>query len=175
MLTIGSSGAIVKKIQEALNKKTIMIPGVKTLVADGQFGKLTSDMVKLYQAQNNLKISGIVDNATAIKLGFFPSDIQQIKPTVPVNTTPIQSPASFFPQPSFFERNKRNIMLVGGGLALVLAVSLFLKKDKSVTVKSNPQKKNKITRRQKKSLKKLWEEWMNNEEEHIPPVPKQKG
>jgi hypothetical protein len=41
----------------------------------------------------------------------------------------------------------------------------------SVEVRSNP-KKNKLSRRQLKEIKKLWSKWEDEDEEHIPPIPK---
>lgn len=54
-LKIGSRGPEVKKLQEALNKKLIPSP---RLVPDGQFGNLTAQAVRKFQAANWLVVDG---------------------------------------------------------------------------------------------------------------------
>lgn len=54
-LKIGASGPEVKKLQQALNKKLIPNPG---LVPDGQFGNLTAQAVRKFQAANWLVVDG---------------------------------------------------------------------------------------------------------------------
>lgn len=62
-LAKGASGAIVEKVQLALNQRGA------TLVADGQFGSLTEAAVKSFQTANSLPSTGIVNKATADLLG----------------------------------------------------------------------------------------------------------
>jgi peptidoglycan hydrolase-like protein with peptidoglycan-binding domain len=144
MLSVGSSGANVKKAQELLNKKTILPPGEKLLVADGKFGPMTSNRVRLYQIQNKLNASGNIDDATASKLGLSASDIVPVKITQPavVTSSTIQIPE--IAEPSFFEKHKKNIMIVGGGLALVLGVVFIVTRSgasSAPVVKPNPKKR----------------------------------
>lgn len=53
----GSTGAVVKQIQEAL-----------FLLADGIYGAITEDAVKVFQRENGLTVDGIVGPATLAKL-----------------------------------------------------------------------------------------------------------
>lgn len=53
----GSTGAVVKQIQEAL-----------FLLADGIYGAITEDAVKVFQRENGLTVDGIVGPATLTKL-----------------------------------------------------------------------------------------------------------
>lgn len=53
----GSTGAVVKQIQEAL-----------FLLADGIYGAMTEDAVKIFQRENGLTVDGIVGPATLAKL-----------------------------------------------------------------------------------------------------------
>lgn len=53
----GSTGAVVKQIQEALH-----------LLADGIYGAITEDAVKVFQRENGLTVDGIVGPATLAKL-----------------------------------------------------------------------------------------------------------
>lgn len=53
----GSTGAVVKQIQEALY-----------LLADGIYGAITEDAVKVFQRENGLTVDGIVGPATLAKL-----------------------------------------------------------------------------------------------------------
>ena len=59
----GSSGDVVKEVQEIL-----ISLGYLTGQADGQFGGMTEEAVKKYQADNEIDASGIVDEATYEKL-----------------------------------------------------------------------------------------------------------
>ena len=56
----GSRGEVVRQIQKALH-----------LYPDGIFGALTEERVKLFQADNGLKVDGIVGAATLAKLMPF--------------------------------------------------------------------------------------------------------
>ena len=62
-LTIGSTGATVAKVQQAL------VNNGATIAADGQFGSLTAAAVKAYQTAHSLPVTGIVDEAMANALG----------------------------------------------------------------------------------------------------------
>lgn len=53
----GSTGAVVKQIQEAL-----------FLLADGIYGAMTEDAVKVFQRENGLTVDGVVGPATLAKL-----------------------------------------------------------------------------------------------------------
>lgn len=57
ILRIGSTGQSVKELQNLL-----------FLVEDGRFGNLTDEAVKKFQADNNLKVDGIVGEKTWTKL-----------------------------------------------------------------------------------------------------------
>ena len=54
---IGSRGAMVKQIQKALH-----------LVQDGIYGPITAEAVRVFQAENGLKVDGVVGPATLAKL-----------------------------------------------------------------------------------------------------------
>ena len=62
-LAIGSSGHVVTAVQTAL------IAAQQTISADGDFGPLTAAAVVAYQVANGLAGTGVVDAATAAKLG----------------------------------------------------------------------------------------------------------
>ena len=66
LLSKGSTGSHVKKLQKQLNKTLSM-----TLVVDGVFGDATDKAVRKYQEINNLKVDGIIGNYTWSRL--FPS------------------------------------------------------------------------------------------------------
>jgi peptidoglycan hydrolase-like protein with peptidoglycan-binding domain len=144
MLTVGSSGSNVKKAQELLNKKTILPPSEKALVADGKFGPMTANRVRLYQIQNKLNATGIIDKTTGERLGLSASEIIAQVPTSPA-ITPVNVPSAtpMFAEPSFFEKHKKNIILVGSGLAVVLIATLFMKsqEDSAPVVKANPKRR----------------------------------
>lgn len=55
----GDKGEMVKQIQRALH-----------LLPDGIFGKITEEAVRAFQAENGLKVDGIVGPATLAKLGI---------------------------------------------------------------------------------------------------------
>jgi len=62
MLSYGSRGEAVRKMQEALNRASI------PLEIDGVFGKSTEAAVRKFQSRNGLKIDGIYGPDTAAKL-----------------------------------------------------------------------------------------------------------
>jgi len=130
-LQAGNSGVNVIKLQNALNAKIKWSATDVKLVADGAFGAKTTAAVKLFQSQNALPATGIADNATAVKLGLFPSDV------VP-NTPLVQSPAKIIlpsltasSSTSFFEKNKQMIMIAGGVLGSIVVLSLVMNAVKS--------------------------------------------
>ena len=66
IIKIGSKGVDVKLLQEQLNNKSYDCGKV-----DGDFGSKTEKAVKTFQNDNNLKVDGIVNKATAKKLGML--------------------------------------------------------------------------------------------------------
>lgn len=68
MLTKGSRGDMVKRLQTALN-----------LIPDGIFGSLTEEAVKAFQRANGLKQDGIVGEKTWLKLFPPTSDLKPSK------------------------------------------------------------------------------------------------
>ena len=62
----GDSGSIVKKIQEALNKRA----GTNFLVVDGIYGSATENAIKRFQRDMQLTEDGIAGPATLKKLGI---------------------------------------------------------------------------------------------------------
>ena len=136
-LSIGNSGANVKSLQLALNAKIYWAPTDVKLVADGSFGAKTVSAVKLFQAQNGLPVTGIADNATAVKLGLFPSDVAaptalSYSPSTIVPST-LVSPSS---SPTFFETNKKNIMIAGGIFGGIVVLSIIVNAMKSTSAKA---------------------------------------
>jgi len=87
-MQIGDKGTHVTKVQNALNAKVVWGTTPK-LVADGIFGANTQNAVKMFQSQKGMTVNGIVDNAVAVKLGLFPSDI-----VAPVVTTTTKTSSS---------------------------------------------------------------------------------
>lgn len=129
MLTIGSTGVNVTKAQNLLNQKTKIPSGTASLIADGRYGQLTANMVKLFQSQNGLTQTGNIDNPTAVKLGMYPSDLVSTPISVPGNTTlpSVVSSPIMASGTNWFEQNKRNIMIVVGGLSLVFIIALAMR------------------------------------------------
>lgn len=122
MLSKGSSGTSVTQLQNALNNKIYWAPTDKKLVADGQFGPLTESAVKLYQAQNNLPITGIADTITLNKLGIT----SIAKTTAPKVTLPVVNVPS---KTGFSMKNIPTSYYIAGG---VLAIGiLFLLSNRS--------------------------------------------
>lgn len=128
MLTIGSSGVNVIKAQNLLNQKTKIPTGTSPLIPDGKYGTLTSNMVRLFQAQNSLPQTGSIDNATAVKLGMFPSELVTAGLTVTSSgssSLPVIMPMAT--PSSFIQQNKRNIMIVVAGLSIVLIIAMAMR------------------------------------------------
>lgn len=67
-LTVGSSGAKVKQIQEQLNVIATAYPLIPKIAADGIFGQRTKDAVEEFQGIFNLPVTGVVDFPTWYKI-----------------------------------------------------------------------------------------------------------
>jgi len=65
-LTLGAQGDAVKQLQTALMSSGVFLPGG----ADGVFGRATRTAVSNFQRWNALVVTGVVDAATASKLGL---------------------------------------------------------------------------------------------------------
>jgi len=65
-LTVGAQGDAVKQLQTALMSSGVFLPGG----ADGVFGPATRTAVSNFQRWNELAVTGVVDAATASKLGL---------------------------------------------------------------------------------------------------------
>lgn len=63
-IRIGANGLIVRTLQQALINAGIRIPGG----ADGIFGPATANALRVFQSQAGLKVTGEVDEATAMLL-----------------------------------------------------------------------------------------------------------
>lgn len=63
-LTIGSTGAPVRQIQEQLNRIAVAYPLVPTIAVDGIFGESTAEAVRVFQSIFDLSPTGIVDYPT---------------------------------------------------------------------------------------------------------------
>jgi peptidoglycan hydrolase-like protein with peptidoglycan-binding domain len=67
-LTIGSSGANVRMIQEQLNRVAQVYTLIPTVAVDGSFGPKTAAAVKAFQQIFSLPATGIVDIGTWYKI-----------------------------------------------------------------------------------------------------------
>jgi hypothetical protein len=67
-LSVGSSGANVRTIQEQLNKVSEKYPAIPKVAVNGQFNDQTANAVKVFQQTFDLPASGIVDLPTWYKL-----------------------------------------------------------------------------------------------------------
>ena len=67
-LTIGSSGANVKMIQEQLNRISDTYTAVSKVAVNSQYNQQTSDAVKAFQQTFDLPATGVVDLATWYKI-----------------------------------------------------------------------------------------------------------
>ncbi|MDD3173849.1 MAG: peptidoglycan-binding protein [Herbinix sp.] len=67
-LTIGSSGASVRMIQEQLNRIAQVYTAIPTIAVDGAFGPKTAAAVKAFQQIFGLPVTGIVDIGTWYKI-----------------------------------------------------------------------------------------------------------
>lgn len=123
-LQVGSSGTSVKMAQIALNSKIFWAPTDVKLITDGQFGARTEAAVKLFQKQNVLAVTGIIDNATAVKLGMYPSDVA-VKKTLPLSYTPskVVNTPNTSSASSFFNENKKIIIIAGSTIVGVVIIA----------------------------------------------------
>ncbi len=67
-LTVGSSGAKVRQMQEQLNRIAQNYPALPTVKVDGVFGSQTKDAVQQFQSVFGLPPNGIVDYPTWYKI-----------------------------------------------------------------------------------------------------------
>jgi peptidoglycan hydrolase-like protein with peptidoglycan-binding domain len=67
-LTIGSSGANVRMIQEQLNRISDTYTAIPKIAVNSQYNQQTSDAVKAFQETFDLPANGIVDLATWYKI-----------------------------------------------------------------------------------------------------------
>lgn len=67
-LTIGSSGASVRMIQEQLNRIAQVYTAIPTLAVDGSFGSRTAAAVRAFQQIFSLPATGVVDIGTWYKI-----------------------------------------------------------------------------------------------------------
>jgi len=84
----GASGEGVKELQRKLSASGVFVPGG----VDGDFGSGTSTAVSNYQRWNGLTVSGVVDAATASRLGLGEAAPAAAAPTAPT-TTAVQTTA----------------------------------------------------------------------------------
>jgi len=134
---MGDKSAVVKTIQTNLNAKTDRPSGMALLVTDGDFGSNTLQMLYVFQIQKSLPVTNIVDAATAVKLGMYPSDVAA--PSTKLSS-PFSAPSSTTSAPakasgsSFFEKNK-NYIYIATGLAVVTAIALAIPTNKKPSMK----------------------------------------
>lgn len=95
-LELGATGAIVESLQRTLNARIEAGLGV-----DGDFGSMTEDAVKKFQAANNLASSGIVDQPTWSALGTLITQDEAVAAPDKVNAEklPRASPLDPFAPP----------------------------------------------------------------------------
>lgn len=67
-LTVGSSGANVRMIQEQLNRIAQVYTAIPTVAVDGAFGPKTAAAVKAFQKIFSLPVTGVVDIGTWYKI-----------------------------------------------------------------------------------------------------------
>ena len=67
-LSIGSSGAKVRMVQEQLNRIAQNYPSIPTVAVDGQYGENTKAAVQQFQSIFNLPATGIIDYPTWYKI-----------------------------------------------------------------------------------------------------------
>lgn len=64
VLNIGASGEKVRQLQQQLNRIAQNYPALPTLVADGIYGTLTAEAVRIFQQIFGLPVTGATDFAT---------------------------------------------------------------------------------------------------------------
>lgn len=67
-LSVGSSGAKVRQIQQQLNRIHKNYPAIPTVTADGIFGNSTRDAVRKFQSVFGLPATGVIDYPTWYKI-----------------------------------------------------------------------------------------------------------
>ena len=67
-LSIGSTGAKVRQLQEQLNRISKSYPALPAVTADGIYGESTRRAVEAFQRVFNLPVTGVVDYATWYKI-----------------------------------------------------------------------------------------------------------
>jgi len=96
-LSVGSSGANVRLVQEAINKIAPWYPGrLWILTVDGHFGNMTRDAIFAFQSIFGLPITGVVNQATwnrlmqeAAKVGASVSAVSTAVPQISVQPTDV--------------------------------------------------------------------------------------
>ena len=63
-LTIGSSGEMVRQLQNQLNRIARNYPAIPTITADGIYGPATAEAVRTFQRIFNLPVTGVTDYPT---------------------------------------------------------------------------------------------------------------
>ncbi len=143
-MKLGDRGTHVVKVQNALNLKGAN----PKLVTDGIFGNGTLAAVKAFQTSKVLPVTGIVDNATAVKLGLFPSDIVApvVTTSVPsttqsLSTSPFTGDSSNALEKFYTVMGGKTMALVGlGVLAAAAAVTYFSSSKEKAPVRVQDKK-----------------------------------
>jgi peptidoglycan hydrolase-like protein with peptidoglycan-binding domain len=97
-ISIGAKSDDVKNLQSFLIGKGLLAPGNTT----GYFGNLTAEAVKKYQTQNNLAVTGKVDNDTLVAINtntirYYDSVLGK---NIKVSQAIIQSGSALAPNPT---------------------------------------------------------------------------
>jgi peptidoglycan hydrolase-like protein with peptidoglycan-binding domain len=77
-LSVGSTGAKVRQIQEELARISKSYPAIPTITADGIFGPKTKAAVKKFQEVFNLPVTGIIDYPTWYKISAIYVGVSRI-------------------------------------------------------------------------------------------------
>lgn len=77
-LTLGSTGASVRMMQEQLNRIADSYPALPKVNVDGQFGEQTAQAVRTFQQIFNLPQTGVVDRATWYKISHIYVGVSRI-------------------------------------------------------------------------------------------------
>lgn len=94
-LTIGSTGADVKVIQEQLNAISNNYPAISKLRVDGVYGEKTVEAVKTFQKIFNMPITGVVDFGTWYEISNIYVAVTQLAEPVFHNFHNIYEPYRF--------------------------------------------------------------------------------
>ncbi|MEJ7720156.1 MAG: peptidoglycan-binding protein [Ilumatobacteraceae bacterium] len=97
LLESGDSGEVVVSAQEALIEEGVSIDGG----ADGVYGAATAAAVESFQRDNELDVTGTIDDATAAVLGVYTPDpaTLTVEPAT-VTTQPAAEPATVASEPA---------------------------------------------------------------------------